>query len=73
MLGMAGCSANNKPEKKKVYSEEKSDDKLNEKAMALAGRVYEEAAKNAQNAQGAESSNNDQAEDVTNAEFVDKN
>ena len=47
--------------------------KLNEKAMALAGRVYEEAAKNAQNAQGAESSNNDQAEDVTNAEFVDKN
>ena len=35
--------------------------------------VYEEAAKNAQNAQGAESSNNDQAEDVTNAEFVDKN
>ena len=43
------------------------------KAMALAGRVYEEAAKNAQNAQGAESSNNDQAEDVTNAEFVDKN
>ena len=47
--------------------------KLNEKAMALAGRVYEEAAKNVQNAQGAESSNNDQAEDVTNAEFVDKN
>ena len=47
--------------------------KLNEKAMALAGRVYEEAAKNAQNAQNAESSNNDQAEDVTNAEFVDKN
>ena len=47
--------------------------KLNEKAMALAGRVYEEAAKNAQNAQSAESSNNDQAEDVTNAEFVDKN
>ena len=47
--------------------------KLNEKAMALAGRVYEEAAKNAQSAQGAESSNNDQAEDVTNAEFVDKN
>ena len=47
--------------------------KLNEKAMALAGRVYEEAAKNGQNAQGAESSNNDQAEDVTNAEFVDKN
>ena len=47
--------------------------KLNEKAMALAGRVYEEAAKNAQNAQGSESSNNDQAEDVTNAEFVDKN
>lgn len=47
--------------------------KLNEKAMALAGRVYEEAAKNAQNAQGAESSNNNQAEDVTNAEFVDKN
>ena len=47
--------------------------KLNEKAMALAGRVYEEAAKNAQNAQGAESSNNDEAEDVTNAEFVDKN
>jgi len=47
--------------------------KLNEKAMALAGRVYEEAAKNAQNAQGAESSNNDQSEDVTNAEFVDKN
>ena len=46
--------------------------KLNEKAMALAGRVYEEAAKNAQNAQNAESSNNDQAEDVTNAEFVDK-
>ena len=44
--------------------------KLNEKAMALAGRVYEEAAKNAQ---GAESSNNDKAEDVTNAEFVDKN
>jgi len=44
--------------------------KLNEKAMALAGRVYEEAAKNAQ---GSESSNNDQAEDVTNAEFVDKN
>ena len=41
--------------------------------MALAGRVYEEAAKNAQSAQGAESSNNDQAEDVTNAEFVDKN
>ena len=47
--------------------------KLNEKAMALAGRVYEEAAKNTQNAQNAESSNNDQAEDVTNAEFVDKN
>ena len=47
--------------------------KLNEKAMALAGRVYEEAAKNAQNAQGAESKNNDEAEDVTNAEFVDKN
>ena len=47
--------------------------KLKEKAMALAGRVYEEAAKNAQNAQNAESSNNDQAEDVTNAEFVDKN
>ena len=47
--------------------------KLNEKAMALAGRVYEEAAKNAQNAQNAESSNNDQTEDVTNAEFVDKN
>ena len=46
--------------------------KLNEKAMALAGRVYEEAAKNAQNAQGAESKNNDEAEDVTNAEFVDK-
>ena len=46
--------------------------KLNEKAMALAGRVYEEAAKNAQNAQGAESSNSDEAEDVTNAEFVDK-
>ena len=47
--------------------------KLNEKAMALAGRVYEEAAKNAQNTQGAESKNNDEAEDVTNAEFVDKN
>ena len=47
--------------------------KLNEKAMALAGRVYEEEAKNAQYAQGSESSNNDQAEDVTNAEFVDKN
>ena len=47
--------------------------KLNEKAMALAGRVYEEAAKNAQNAQNTDSSNNDQAEDVTNAEFVDKN
>ena len=47
--------------------------KLNEKAMALAGRVYEEAAKNAQNAQGTESKNNDEAEDVTNAEFVDKN
>ena len=46
--------------------------KLNEKAMALAGRVYEEAAKNAQNNEAA-SSNNDQAEDVTNAEFVDKN
>ncbi len=47
--------------------------KLNEKAMALAGRVYEEAAKNAQNAQGTESKSNDEAEDVTNAEFVDKN
>ena len=47
--------------------------KLNEKAMALAGRVYEEAAKNAQNTQGAESKSNDEAEDVTNAEFVDKN
>lgn len=47
--------------------------KLNEKAMALAGRVYEEAAKNAQNAQGAESKNDGEAEDVTNAEFVDKN
>lgn len=33
MLGMAGCSANNKPEKK-VYSEEKTDDTLNEKAVS---------------------------------------
>ena len=64
---------------KKVLESDNVDDikdkttKLNEKAMALAGRVYEEAAKNAQNAQGAESKNNDEAEDVTNAEFVDKN
>ena len=43
--------------------------KLQEKAMELAGRVYEEAAKANQDAASTESSNDDE---VSEAEFVEK-
>ncbi len=45
--------------------------KLNEKAMALAGRVYEQAAAN-QEANKEKASKNDDEEEVTDAEFVEK-
>ena len=46
--------------------------KLNEKAMELAGRVYEEAAKQAQANADNETNNDDDEEDVSEAEFVEK-
>lgn len=46
--------------------------KLNEKAMELAGRVYEEAAKQAQANADNETNKDDDEEEVSEAEFVEK-
>ena len=47
-------------------------EKLNEKAMALATRVYEEAAKNSGEAGDADSETSEEAEEPVEAEFVEK-
>ena len=46
--------------------------KLNEKAMALATKVYEEAAKKSQEENKEETKNDKKDDDVIDAEFVDK-
>jgi len=47
-------------------------EKLNEKAMALATKVYEEAAKKSQEENKEETKNDKKDDDVIDAEFVDK-
>ncbi len=78
--------ANEKEETEKLISELKKaledndieliktkKDALNEKAMALATKVYEEAAKKAQEEQPAsQGENNDNKDDVINAEYEEK-
>ena len=56
-------------EKEDIEAIKEATSKLQEKAMELAGRVYEEAAKANQDATSTESSNDDE---VSEAEFVEK-
>ena len=56
-------------ENEDVEAIKEATSKLQEKAMELAGRVYEEAAKANQDAASTESSNDDE---VSEAEFVEK-
>ena len=67
MLGMAGCSANNKPEKKKVYSEEKTDDTLNEKAIS---EKNSNVKSNVNNTQKENSDTKKQSDDIPERENV---
>ena len=67
MLGMAGCSANNKQEKKKVYSEEKTDDTLNEKAVS---EKNSNVKSNVNNTQKENSDTKKQSDDIPERENV---
>jgi len=50
----------------------KATEALNEKAMALATRVYEEAAKNAQNEEDSDNEDSEEKDEPVEAEFVEK-
>ena len=59
--------------KKRILEKVKeTKEKLNEKAMALATKVYEEAAKKSQEENKEETKNDKKDDDVIDAEFVDK-
>ena len=59
-------------EKDNIDDIKKAKDKLQEKAMALASRVYEEAAKANQNASNNEANTSEKKDDVKEAEYEEK-